>query len=103
MTEVTPPPVVETKTPYEAKYSYDIQFMIDNYGVNNLSMDNLIAYMAVPLAKAMFLRDTGSIGSESTIKDWVTRVINLYNSNISTIGGENMSSVGIKLAKDMRL
>lgn len=99
----TPSEPVVPRTPFETEYRYDIQWMIDTYGINNLDMDNLLAFMSVPLAKANFLRDAGSVSSESTIKDWVTRVINLYNSNNATIGGENLSPLGLKAAKDLRV
>jgi len=97
------PPVSQGTTPYETEYRYDIQWMIDTYEVDNLSIDNFLATLIIPKALALYYSDRDMIGESSNLDSWVTKMINLYNKNKEIIGGESLSSLGDIKPKSMRL
>ena len=91
-----------TSTPYTNEHRYDIQWMIDTYGASNLVVDELLGFLSIPLSLSMFHRDLGNMGSERNIKDWVAKMINMYNRNEATVSGENLGVIGTLEPKDLR-
>ena len=89
-------------TPYTNEHRYDIQDMIDLYGADNLIVDELLVFLALPLSISLYSRDCGNVSAEQNAKDWVTRVLNIYNKNESTIEGEHLGIVGTIEPKDLR-
>jgi len=88
-----PAPEIPT-TPYDIEYRYNIQWMIDTYGLENLSMDDLLVQIVMLKATSLFYMDNGDPGQSELIRDYMDQLINLYNENSNPMEHSTESIIG---------
>ncbi len=88
------------QSPYEVEYKYDIQWMMDTYGLDNLEMDDLLAIFVMLKATSLYYMDIGDPGQSELIRDYLMQLINLHNENENPMGHSTESIIGgITLSK----
>jgi len=87
-------------TPYNTEHRYDIQWMIDEYGINNLNMDDLLVQFVMLKATSLYYMDNGDPGQSELIRDYLDQLINLHNENSNPMEHSTESIIGgIALSK----
>lgn len=67
------------------EYRYDIQWMIDTYGLENVHIDDALVYLCGLKIMSLMNLDNGSISESSNYDYLLAQLINLYNSNEESI------------------
>lgn len=70
------------------KIVYDIQTMIDTYGIGNLSVDDGLMMFIGPMALSYYNDDKLNIALGKTLEYYTIQLINLYNSYTQTFSPE---------------
>jgi len=68
-------------TEYNTEYRYDIQWMIDTYGIENIEIDDLLCWFIILKTLSLFHMENGDPGESKLFNDYLMEVINLYNTN----------------------
>lgn len=71
-----------------SKIVYDIQAMIDEYGINNLVVDDGLMMFIGPMALSYYNDDKLNIALSKTLEYYTIQLINLYNSYTQTFSPE---------------
>ena len=80
------PYAVRTTGGYLVKeHRYDIQWMIDTYGFENLNIDNTLAMLCGLRIKSLEAMDNSSLSEASNYDYLTTQLLNKYNSNRESI------------------
>ena len=81
-------------THYDLEYRYNIQWMIDNYGLENLDMDDFLVTLVTLKACSLYYMDQGDPGLSETYRDYLTQLINLFNSNTNPLDHSKPTILG---------
>lgn len=75
------PYFVSCGSPYNGEHRYDIQWMIDTYGADMLTVDPVLAYPAAERALAIAHQHIGDVVGASALDNLAIQFINYYDRN----------------------
>jgi len=80
-------PIIYSRT---NKVVYDIQTMITDYGVANLSCDTALMMLVGPMALSFYNDDILNIALSKTLEHYTTQLINIFNNYNQTYAVERL-------------
>lgn len=82
---IYPYPVFNSNWYLIDEHRYDIKWMIDTYGFENLQIDNVLAILCGLRIKSLQAIDNGSLSEASNYDYLIAQMLNKYNSNKESI------------------
>lgn len=89
-----PYPVHVENTHYETEYRYDIQWMIDNYSIDSLTVDDLLGTLMILKANQLYREDRLDIGNSKHFDYLCKELINTFNQNSDQIHNNRLTTNG---------
>jgi hypothetical protein len=79
---------ISDSNPFVNKHVYDINDMIELHGINNLEVDQTLMMPVLLVAKSFYEDDAMNISASQNLVHIATKLINMYNDNMQSLGLE---------------